>query len=332
VTGFCPYCGEYREIQIINRIEETVVKSASVSAPAIFSLCEQCGSEFADGDQMDQSLKNAYTAYRKMADIVTPDEIISIRNQYGISQKAYAKLLGLGELTINSFEHGSIPSKSISNLIRLTSQKKNFMELFEKNKDKLSPFQVSKIESKLHNVRSNFMAVDLDCYSEAAEPNSTYERADWEKLIAMLQLILFEAAKPLYKMAVLKIAFYVDFTFYKRYGVSISGWRYAAINHGPVPNEWKSIIRVAEEAGSISFEPDDNELGDLFYVPEKNEIEEIKSHFTKDELQVIAEVTRKLKDNSATQLRNMTHEEDAWKKTSHASLIDYKHADTLTEF
>jgi putative zinc finger/helix-turn-helix YgiT family protein len=332
MKGVCPYCEDFREIEIIRKMEKSMIRGREIASEAEFSLCTACGKEFASMQQMDTTLTNGYNLYRELENIIFPAKIIAIRQKYGASQKAFAKILDLGELTINSFEQGSLPSKSVSNLMRLMEKPGNFTELFEKNRSKLSSFQVKKIESKLSEQSVPLYSIDLDSMIEVKEKYTGYNRPDWEKYIALLQLILNAAGKKLYKMALLKIAFYADFASFKHNVRSLTGWPYVAIDHGPVPEEWKTILHHAEETENLVSEPDESEMGDLFYLPADFAYQKASSCFSDDELELIKDVTDKLKDKSATELRDMTHKEDAWLKTYHAEKIEYRHAESLKLF
>lgn len=332
MKGICPHCEELREIKIIKKIEKNVIRGFEIESEAEYSLCTECGKDFATMDQMDITLTNGYNMYRKLENIIFPADIIAIREKYSTSQKAFAKILDLGELTINSYEQGSLTSKSVSNFIRLMEKPENFTELFEQNKHKLSPHQIKKIENSLSEQSVPLYQIDLDSMVEVKEKYTGYNRPDWEKYIALLQLIIHASQKKIYKMALLKIAFYTDFTSFKRNVRSLTGWPYAAIPHGPVPEEWKTILHTAEESKKLISEPDDIEMGDLFYLPDNFDYQAVLAYFTETELALIREVTDKLKDKSATDLRELTHKEDAWIKTAHASRIDYSHANTLILF
>ena len=57
--------------------------------------------------QLDANLEAAREAYARLYESPTAEDIIKLRSEYGASQKAFGLILGLGELTINSYEHGS---------------------------------------------------------------------------------------------------------------------------------------------------------------------------------------------------------------------------------
>ena len=78
-----------------------------------------------------------------------PGDIIRLRNRYGASQKAFGIILGFGELTINSYEQGSVPSDSNMNLLRLVEDPLAFARLYESRKDRIGPTQRNRIEAAL---------------------------------------------------------------------------------------------------------------------------------------------------------------------------------------
>lgn len=53
-----------------------------------------------------------------MAEELTAQDIRDIRARYGLSQKSFARVLGLGEASIARYEAGQAPSKANANLIR----------------------------------------------------------------------------------------------------------------------------------------------------------------------------------------------------------------------
>lgn len=81
-------------------------------------------------------------------DSVSPEKIISIRESYNASQKAFGLILGMGELTINSYEQGkSIPMSSNRLLLHLSENPLIFFEMYERNKNKIGAIQRERIES-----------------------------------------------------------------------------------------------------------------------------------------------------------------------------------------
>lgn len=333
MLSICPVCEDMREIEIIKKREISVIKGVEITSDVEYSVCRTCRNEFSTADQMDYSLTNAFSKYREIEDIITPEEIIRIRSKYNASQKAFAKILDLGELTINSYEQGSLCSKAVSNLIRMVDKPENFIRLYHKNKGNLSVHQRKKIEASQTERKVPLYTYDPDMMAEhvgeADQKYTGYTRPDWEKLIAMFQLILHFAGKKLFKMAILKIAFYCDFTAFSRNTCSITGWPYVALPYGPVPDEWKSILQLCDDNKMLQSEIDEITSGALYSLPEMIEIEQVEKLFLKEELETIREVTERLKDKTPTELTELTHKEPAWIETSNAKRIDYSYAQNL---
>ncbi len=150
MNGMCPYCEEFREIEIIKKMEKNIIRGIEIESEAEFSLCTVCGKDFATMDQMGFTLTNGYNEYRKLENIIFPEEIISIRQKYGTNQKTFAKILELEELAFKCYEQGTLTSKAVSNLIQSMDKPENFFVQFEKNKHKLTLHQIRKIESEIY--------------------------------------------------------------------------------------------------------------------------------------------------------------------------------------
>ncbi len=149
MNNICPMCEDIREIAIESNFEGTTVKGVTVIAESHFSRCTHCGEEFTTAEQMDVSLTNAYNEYRKVESLVYPKDIVAIREKYNVGQKTFAKILGFGELTINSYEQGKLPTKANSNIIQLVGRTEDFVLLYNQCKHKLSETQQNKIEAQL---------------------------------------------------------------------------------------------------------------------------------------------------------------------------------------
>ncbi len=332
MKSVCPNCEKTTEIKIETKNEIFKIKGKDIPILSEFSVCNECHEEFATADQMEGTLNAGYNQYRKEENIITPQEIIDIRQKYGASQKAFAKILDLGELTINSFEQGSLPSKSVSNLIRLIHKPENFTELFDKNKNKLSSRQIKKIEYGLSEQIIPIYQFDLDEAEKVKEKYTGYLRPDWERVLAVFQLMLYFSEKEIYKMSILKISFYIDFAYYKHNTVSITGWPYARLLFGPVPQNFKQLLYEGEEAKLFYSKPDYDERGELYYLDDDFNSEFCISKFTDSQINMIKEVVKELKNKTATELKVLTHKEKAWLKTKNADLIDYKWAKDLILF
>lgn len=79
-----------------------------------------------------------------MNDVLTPEEIKEIRGLYGLTQKSFAQLLGLGTASIVRYEQGVVPSKANANLIRAARHPEFVKECLEREGDSLPESQRNK--------------------------------------------------------------------------------------------------------------------------------------------------------------------------------------------
>ena len=144
----CPYCEAIHEVRKIKRTENIVFKGKNVSYEAMHYECSNCHEIFDSAQMMDENLLAAREAYELLEESVSPAKIISIRESYNASQKAFGLILGMGELTINAYEQGkSIPMSSNRLLLHLSENPLIFFEMYERNKNKIGAIQRERIES-----------------------------------------------------------------------------------------------------------------------------------------------------------------------------------------
>lgn len=100
IKKLCLSCMEMHCVQSVLVTEQNIYKKELVEFEALYEYCENLG-EFTETEEMlkinDLSMKDAY---RKKMNLLTSDEIIKIREKYGVSQKDFSEILGWGKATI----------------------------------------------------------------------------------------------------------------------------------------------------------------------------------------------------------------------------------------
>ncbi|MEF9974380.1 MAG: type II toxin-antitoxin system MqsA family antitoxin [Clostridia bacterium] len=134
----CAGCRKEVETRIEKRMEHYPVKGMDIQIEATVRVCTVCGKAIWDDDLDNQNLIAAFNDYRREKGLLMPEEIRAIREKYGLSQMAFARVLGLGDKTIARYENGSIQDEAQNNLIYLIADEDNFKCLFEKNKHRLT--------------------------------------------------------------------------------------------------------------------------------------------------------------------------------------------------
>ena len=72
----------------------------------------------------DENLRQAYRIYRQRHNLLQSEEIKAIREQSGLSQKAFAEKLGVRENAITRCERGALQTEALNDLL-VALQKRN---------------------------------------------------------------------------------------------------------------------------------------------------------------------------------------------------------------
>ncbi len=144
----CPYCESVHEVRKIKRTENIEFKGKLIDYEAVHYECCNCHEVFDTPEMMDENLLSVRRAYELKYESINPKKIISVRESYNASQKVFGLILGMGQLTINSYEQGkSVPDSTNRLLLQLSENPLIFFEMYEKNKDKIGEIQRNRIES-----------------------------------------------------------------------------------------------------------------------------------------------------------------------------------------
>jgi HTH-type transcriptional regulator/antitoxin MqsA len=102
----CPTCGgalsqmaEEKEVRIGKRVAFVLDE---------FFRCRACDEDFYAPGQLDLTLRRASDIIRKEEGLLTPAEIRGIRENMGLPQHAFEKLLGVGPKTVVRWEKGTV--------------------------------------------------------------------------------------------------------------------------------------------------------------------------------------------------------------------------------
>jgi putative zinc finger/helix-turn-helix YgiT family protein len=143
----CPFCGHMARMEPVSLQQDAEIKGKHVRFTSSALKCSVCGHEMLTPEQMDESLRAGREAYERQYASPSPEALVALRERYGASQKAFSLLLGFGELTINSYEQGSIPDSTNRLLLKLAGNPVCFAEMYRINKDKIGHTQRRRIEA-----------------------------------------------------------------------------------------------------------------------------------------------------------------------------------------
>ena len=291
--------------------------------------CMDTGEFFEDDLFSQLNYNQVLNKYSEKNSIPFPEQIIEIREKYGVSASKMSEILGFGINTYRQYEAGEVPSASNAMLINLISDPHEFKKAIEKNKNLNNSFKIKtikRIDKILENARDNKQIRYFQLYLTGdcvADSFTGYKTPNIEKLANM---IVFYAEKTqAWKTKLNKLLFYADFAMFKTYGQSISGFRYAAIDLGPVPNNFNVLYGYLINKNKLRVEYSyfTNGIGELI---KKSQTDFQPELFKQEEINTMNMVLEKFKETTTQDIIEISHTENAWKdNVDSKSLINYKY-------
>ena len=110
MQAYCPTCGVDRTMQITVRNESFPTRGTWVTVEAQVAICPTCGADVSVASLDDATLRSVYHRYRVEHGLLTSEDIVQIRRQYGWSQQQLADVLGWDPRTIARYEQGALQS------------------------------------------------------------------------------------------------------------------------------------------------------------------------------------------------------------------------------
>lgn len=299
--------------------------------------CEDSEEQFTTTGLDEVNMNQVYNQYRDKFNIPFPDEIIRIREKYGLSAAKMSEILGFGVNSYRQYEAGEMPSVANAKLIQMVDEPKIFIEMVElcatiDTKVKTKYIQKAQLlaEEKKRNIFNlNFKEYLLG--NHLADIYSGYRNPNFEKFTEMV--VYFSDTLSPFKTKMNKLLFYTDFLMFKQSCFSISGVRYKAIDMGPVPNNFQSIFEYLannDEIDIYTTEFPNGYTGEQFKVRKDRKFN--TELFTENELNTLKKVATVFKETSTNDIIQLSHLEEAWKKNAKdKSVISYEYAFELNQ-
>ena len=334
----CPLCDKVHEIEERERKTVTMIKGEEVTYEERYYFCanaDEDENEFEIGNMMNKNLLNARNAYRMKVGLLTSDEIIKIRENYGLSQVDLAKLLGWGEATISRYESKAIQDEAYDTMLRLIKDNPlKALEFLKKNGDKFSSLKRMEIKEKIVEKIDSFGKEFLTRqtfegeYASFDEPSDAngYTTLDIDKIEAVVSY-LAEFMSNLYKVKLMKSLWYSDVLSYKRTRRAMTGLVYRHEAMGALPVGHYSLmnlenLNIKEEMG-YGY---DTMLH--VYPSEKADY----SVLSEEEKGILDIVVNKFRNFKASEIVDYMHEEKAYKETANGEIIPFSIAKEIRDF
>lgn len=331
---YCPYCKKEVEYRIEKRdIKE--FKGIEVNTFENVAICNECNEDLYVNEIENENNERIFKIYRKIANIITPQDIVNLRNKYDISQRELTAILGFGKMTINRYERGGLPSKSQSDYIRLLIDNEiEFMnrvkaayeknEISEKTYKKIVSNDVEKAISKKEvqdNIRK-YLNVELN-----RDPDiyNGYRSLDLDKIENIISYIASKV-KNLTITSLNKYLWYIDMLSFNQRSVAITGLTYQNQKFGPtiINKRYDEISLLDDKYQREDFETIN---GNVTEIISKDNFDLNK--ISDSEKKIIDSVIKLLKNKKVTEISEMSHKEDGWRKTKRLEQISFEYAMNL---
>ena len=275
---------------------------------------DESGEEFTTTESDTIWYNQVTNQYREKHGIPYQDEIIALRERYGVSAAKMALILGFGTNQYRLYEEGEVPSESNGKMIRSAMNPKVFLDLVRSSRNQLTEKEFAKITAQVEAVIARSESWHDEVYvserlflsgrglANGFAPQSV------GRLKNLLLYVLGQMGET-FQTKMNKVLFYIDFLSYRERGMAISGLAYQAIEFGPVPQRWDRVYSAFDEVQEQLRLVQGQECMSLLAGGEAD-----MSAFTEAEMAVIDEVCGKLKDMTSRAVSKMSHEETAWKE------------------
>ena len=334
----CPVCGKIHEVEERKRVSTIMIKDDAITYEEKYYFCDNADedeNEFVTGSMGNDNLLKARNAYRRKHNLLTSDEIVAIRESYGLSQVDLARLLGWGEATISRYESKAIQDEAYDTMLRIIKDNPlQALDFLKKNSTKFS-------ETKMKEIRKNIIE-KLDSYGKEyltrqafegeyanyEEPSDSngFTTLNVDKIEAIISYIA-ERVTNLFKVKLMKMLWYSDALAYKINGCAMTGMVYRHNDMGALPIGHYSLMNL--ERLNVHEEESYNYDSMLHIYPTIGMDYDVLSV---EERRILDIVIKKFKNYKAKEIVDYMHEEKAYLETKPGEIIPFSLAKKIKDF
>ena len=331
---YCPYCKKEVEYKIEQR-ELKEFRGIEVNTFENVAICNECNQDLYVNKIEDENNERIYKIYREKANIIKAEDIVKLREKYDISQRELTAILGFGKMTINRYERGGLPTKSQSDYIKLLIENEDKFiekvnEAYENNnitektyKKIVSEGQEENISKK--RVQENIRRYLKEVLNRKPDIYNGYKSLDLEKVENIISYIASKV-KNLTITSLNKYLWYIDMLSFNKRSVAITGLTYQNQKFGPTI-VYKKYDELSLLDDKYQREDIETENGNTTKIISNNNFNLDK--ISSSEKEIIDTIIKLLKNKNVTDISEMSHREDGWKKTKRFEQISFEYAMNL---
>lgn len=328
----CLSCMEIHEVKNIALEEKSTFKGTPIRYEAEYFYCDNTEEIYSNEEMLKKNDIAMKDAYRKAMGLLTTNEIIAVRKQYGISQSDLCALLGWGGKTIARYESYQVQDKAHDTILRKLAQDPEwFLQLLKERKENLSSTAFEKYvtaaTTSYEAAQDSYLRKAIAAKYARIQNQREYNgdaNLNLDKAIDVIRYYASSTAvKGLYKVKLMKMLWYGDNLAYKQRDHAITGLAYQALPMGAVPIGHDSIIELKE------VPCEEIEMGDGTAYRFKLSTPSVFAALTEEEKEILDKVIKRVGRMTTEEIVNFMHQEEAYKKTKLKDMIDFKYAKEL---
>lgn len=331
---YCPYCKKEVEYKVEKR-DLKEFRGIEINTYENVAVCKECHQDLYVNEIEEKNNERIYELYREKANIIKPQDIIDLRKKYDISQRELTAILGFGKMTINRYERGGVPTKSQSDYIKLLID--NDDKFIEKVKEAYKNGNINdktyeKIVSEELNIsiskeeiQDNIRRYLLHALNRKPDIYNGYKSLDIEKVENIISYIASKV-KNLTITSLNKYLWFIDILSFNQRSIAITGLTYQNQKFGPTIID-KKYDEISLLDDKYIREDIETENGNTTRIISNNNYNLDK--ISDREKDIIDTIIKLLKNKKVTDISEMSHREDGWKKTKRFEQISFEYAMNL---
>ena len=331
---YCPYCKKEVEYKIEQR-ELKEFRGIEVNTFENVAICNECNQDLYVNKIEDENNERIYKIYREKANIIKAEDIVKLREKYDISQRELTAILGFGKMTINRYERGGLPTKSQSDYIKLLIENEDkfiekVKEAYENNNITEKTYKKIVAEGQEENISKKRVQENIRRYLKEVlnrKPDiyNGYKSLDLEKVENIISYIASKV-KNLTITSLNKYLWYIDMLSFNKRAVAITGLTYQNQKFGPtiVYKKYDELSLLDDKYQREDIETENGNTTKIISNENFN-LDKIND----SEKEIIDTIIKLLKNKKVTDISEMSHREDGWKKTKRLEKISFEYAMNL---
>ena len=328
---YCPYCKKEVEYKIEKR-ELKEFRGIEVNTFENVAICNECNQDLYVNKIEDENNERIYKIYREKANIIKAEDIVKLREKYDISQRELTAILGFGKMTINRYERGGLPTKSQSDYIKLLIENEDefiekVKEAYENNNITEKTYKKIVAEGQEENigkkrVQENIRRYLKEVLNRKPDIYNGYKSLDLEKVENIISYIASKV-KNLTITSLNKYLWYIDMLSFNKRAVAITGLTYQNQKFGPtiVYKKYDELSLLDDKYQREDIETENGNTTKIISNENFN-LDKIND----SEKEIIDTIIKLLKNKKVTDISEMSHREDGWKKTKRLENISFEYA------